>query len=89
MGHYFCSTARRRFNCKEVVCRRDALFLQYVESNIDFFPYEVYGISAQGGKLPEQTTQLLGYFNPTERIYICGSACAKHDLTAPIHRLVC
>jgi len=56
---------------------------QFLECNGDLWDVQVYGVSAQGGKLPRDR-DLLGSMVPSERVRIVGHAAKSHDITAPI-----
>ncbi|MBF3788906.1 hypothetical protein ISF76_28875 [Burkholderia pseudomallei] len=56
---------------------------QYLENNADLWEIRVYGVSAQGGKLPEEKSALQAKV-PGQRVQIVGHNAHPHDLTAPI-----
>lgn len=60
-----------------------AQFLQY---NREVWDLRVYGVSAQGGRLPEDRKRLKA-LKPAERIRIVGHGARPHDLTAPLRWL--
>lgn len=60
-----------------------AQFLQY---NQELWDARVYGVSAQGGRLPQDRKRLEA-LKPAERIRIIGHGAKPHDLTAPLHWL--
>ena len=60
---------------------------QYLESNANLWEVRVYGVSAQGGKLPEEQTALQAKV-PGQRVQIVGHGAHPHDLTAPIDWLI-
>ena len=64
--------------------RRLALVDQFLKSNFERFQARVYGISAQGGELPDDYTRLMKYEHASERIRVDGPNCAKHDITEPL-----
>lgn len=60
---------------------------QYLENNADLWEIRVYGVSAQGGKLPEEKAALQAKV-PGQRVQIVGHGAHPHDLTAPIDWLM-
>jgi len=60
-----------------------AQFLQY---NPELWDLRVYGVSAQGGRLPQDRKRLKS-MKPAERIRIVGHGAKPHDLTAPLRWL--
>jgi hypothetical protein len=60
---------------------------QYLENNADLWEIRVYGVSAQGGKLPEEKAALQAKV-PGQRVQIVGHGAQPHDLTAPIEWLM-
>lgn len=60
---------------------------QYLHSNTALWKARVYGVSAQGGKLPEEKAALQGKV-PGQRVQIIGHEALPHDLTAPIDWLM-
>ena len=58
-------------------------------------PYRVYGVSAQGGRVPKRDkpnvesdrAELLSHTRPSTRIRIVGNGAGPHDLTHPIRWL--
>jgi hypothetical protein len=60
---------------------------QYLLNNNDLWTLRVYGVSAQGGKLPEEKTALQAK-TPGQRVQVVGHGAQPHDLTAPIDWLM-
>ena len=56
-------------------------FLISAHSRLDF---RVYGISAQGGQLPEEFDSLSAYEKASDRIQVVLDGLSSHDITAPI-----
>ncbi|MBY6153376.1 hypothetical protein KUV47_09150 [Vannielia litorea] len=65
---------------------------QYLRSRSDEFETRIYGVSAQGGRLPQQgqaddgsdRQALLAMHVPSSRIRVVGHGANDHDLTHPI-----
>ena len=65
---------------------------QYLRSRSDEFETRIYGVSAQGGRLPQQgqpdegsdRQALLAMQVPSSRIRVVGHGADDHDLTHPI-----
>lgn len=73
----------------EFLCNRFPLLHQYLQSAADYPRYKIYGISAQGGKLPELAGTLAAKERPSERIQVVEeNGNIHHDLTIPIQWLV-
>jgi GTPase SAR1 family protein len=71
------------------------LLHQYLESSIDYHEFDIYGVSAQGGDLEGNGTELeqkiakLNEFDvPSERVLIVGTEDYQHDLSYPIKKLL-
>lgn len=60
---------------------------QFLRNNDDLWSIRVYGVSAQGGKLPDEKKALQAKV-PGERVQIVGHGALPHDLTAPIDWLM-
>ncbi len=56
-------------------------FLISAHYRLDF---RVYGVSAQGGQLPDDIDSLTGYSITSERIQVVLDGLPSHDITAPI-----
>lgn len=67
--------------------RNRPMVWQYLHSNAALWKVRVYGVSAQGGKLPEEKVALQGKV-PGQRVQIVGHEAQPHDLTAPIDWLM-
>ena len=61
---------------------------QFLTHNADLWEVRVYGVSAQGGKLPEKKAEFNRMMRPSERVIVVGHGAAKHDLTAPLRWLM-
>lgn len=56
-------------------------FLTNADSRLDF---RVYGVSAQGGQLPEEFDSLVAYEKASDRIQVVLDGNPSNDITAPI-----
>lgn len=63
---------------------RRPMLAQFIAANADLWDARVYGVSAQGGKLPQDKGTLKQVRVPSERIKIVGHGAAAHDLSAPL-----
>ncbi len=63
---------------------RRPMLAQFIAANSDLWESRVYGVSAQGGKLPRDKTALQKVRRPSERIQIIGHGAEEHDLSAPL-----
>lgn len=63
---------------------RRPMLAQFIAANADLWDARVYGVSAQGGKLPQDKGALKQIRVPSERIRIVGHGAAAHDLSAPL-----
>ncbi|WP_298622822.1 hypothetical protein [uncultured Zoogloea sp.] len=63
---------------------RRPMLAQFIAVNSDLWESRVYGVSAQGGKLPRDKTALKKVRRPSERIQIIGHGAEEHDLSAPL-----
>lgn len=61
---------------------------QFLAANSDLWDPRIYGISAQGGKLPDKKEQLERVKRPSERVRVVGHEASPHDLTAPLRWLM-
>ena len=69
----------------EWLARDLPLLDQFVESASSRIEHRVYGISAQGGQLPEESDRLRAYSRPSERVQVVLAGRApSHDITAPL-----
>jgi len=74
---------------------RMPLLDQVLRCHAEEVPYRVYGVSAQGGRLPKREEPgvesdravLLGHDRPSTRIQVVGNGAGPHDLTHPIRWL--
>jgi hypothetical protein len=77
------------------LAERMPLLDQMLRSHEDAVPFRVYGVSAQGGRLPKKEapnvesdrSELLGHPRPSTRIQVVGHGAGAHDLTHPIRWL--
>jgi Double-GTPase 1 len=67
--------------------RNRPMVWQYLRSNTALWKVRVYGVSAQGGRLPQDKEALQGKV-PGHRVQIIGYGARPHDLTAPIEWLM-
>ena len=56
-------------------------FLINAHCRLDF---RVYGVSAQGGQLPDDVDRLTAYSKASDRIQVVLDGLPSHDITAPI-----
>lgn len=69
----------------EWIEREMPLLHQFLSSNPQSFEIKIYGVSAQGGTMQEESRkQLLAKHTASERIRCVGGEANIHDLTAPI-----
>lgn len=74
---------------------RMPLIDQLLRAHMEDVPYRVYGVSAQGGRIPKREEpnaasdrlELLGHSKPSTRIRVVGHNAGPHDLTHPIRWL--
>lgn len=64
------------------------MLAQFLFHNSDLWQSRVYGVSAQGGVLPERKAEFEKMLNQSERIRVVGHDAALHDLTAPLRWLM-
>ena len=66
--------------------KRMPLFYQYLCTNVEYFPFKVYGVSAQGGDytLEEEKEKLTKIIESKERIQVIGPCENGKDLTMPL-----
>jgi hypothetical protein len=60
---------------------------QFLANNSELWDVRVYGVSAQGGRLPSERQRLARIKIPSERIRVVGHGAQQHDLTSPIRWL--
>jgi len=65
-----------------------AMLDQFLRYNSHLWDLRVYGISAQGGRLPEDRDRLMKFSKPSERIQVVGHGADRHDITAPLRWLI-
>ena len=61
---------------------------QFIKANSDLIPHSIYGVSAQGGKYPDDTESLLGKMRHSERIIVVGDDYEGNDITMPVKWLM-
>ncbi len=58
---------------------------QFLNSALSRLDFRVYGISAQGGQIPEDGDRLKAYDKASDRIQVVlGNSASSHDITAPL-----
>jgi hypothetical protein len=67
----------------EYVSGRMPLLRQFLDANDDVFDHAVFGISAQGGAIPDDKSKLLG-LDSLQRIKVCHENENDHDITKPL-----
>lgn len=67
----------------EYVSRSTPLLRQFLDANDDLLEYRIFGVSAQGGSIPEDRDKLLKLDELT-RITVCDCTASDHDITRPI-----
>lgn len=70
------------------IASRLPLLDQFLKANHEQFPTACYGLSAQGGELPEDEERLLTMHRPSERIIMISQVRESHDVTLPIKWLM-
>jgi len=65
-----------------------AMLDQFLRYNSHLWDVRVYGISAQGGRLPEDRDRLMKFSKPSERIQVVGYGADRHDISAPLRWLI-
>lgn len=68
---------------REYVSGRMPLLRQFLDANDDVFDHAVFGISAQGGAIPDDKSKLLG-LDSLKRITVCHENENDHDITKPL-----
>ena len=63
--------------------KRAPLLYQYLESRRPTFPYETFGVSAQGAEL-SRCDSLRDIVRPSERIEVIHGKNSSHDITKPL-----
>jgi hypothetical protein len=63
------------------------MLAQFFKYNADLWNVRIYGVSAQGGRLPEDKERLVEFTTPAERIRLVGHGAHQHDLTSPLRWL--
>lgn len=57
---------------------------QYLHFNDESWNFRIYGVSAQGGRLPDDKVALQKILKPSQRVKLIGHSAALHDLTEPL-----
>jgi GTPase SAR1 family protein len=65
-----------------------SMLSQYLKFNSRHWDVRIYGVSAQGGSLPQDKDKMQRILKASERVHIVGHGAAEHDLTAPIKWLM-
>lgn len=68
---------------RDYVSRRMPLLRQFLVANDDVFDHAVFGVSAQGGELPDDKSKLRE-LDPLKRIRVCHESANDHDITKPL-----
>jgi GTPase SAR1 family protein len=68
---------------REYVSRATPLFLQFLDANNDLLEHAIFGVSAQGGAIPDDKTALLE-LDALKRIRVRQGDDTGHDITKPI-----
>ncbi len=68
---------------REYVSGRMPLVRQFLDANDDVFDHAVFGVSAQGGEIPDEKSKLLG-LDSLKRIKVCLEKENDHDITKPL-----
>lgn len=63
------------------------LLHQYLEFNCELWESRMYGVSAQGGRLPADKARLNILAKPSERVNLVGKNTSQFDLTDPLYWL--
>lgn len=72
---------------REWLRARLPLLDQYLRANQESEQVIVYGISAQGGRLPEDKERLASVARPSDRISVVGPGASQHDVTSPLRSM--
>ncbi len=68
---------------REYVSGRMPLLRQFLDANDDIVDHAVFGISAQGGAIPDDKSKLLD-LDSLKRIRVCHGGENDHDITRPL-----
>lgn len=68
--------------------RARPMLAEFLRHNEALWEVEFWGVSAQGGDLPQDAARLLQFSDPAERIKVIGPSSSPHDLSAPISWLL-
>ena len=62
---------------------------QFLKSNSSRAMYRIYGVSAQGGKIPKDRDRLESHFKTSNRIQVVrDDENSSHDITEPVRWVV-
>ncbi len=70
-------------NPREYLSRRMPLLRQFLDANDDLVDHAVFGVSAQGGAIPDDKSKLLE-LDSLKRIKVCHDSENDHDITKPL-----
>ena len=73
---------------EEWLSSRMPFLAQFLRANSELLPSNVFGVSAQGGKYPDNAKTLLLKMRPSERIIVVGSGYSGNDVTMPVKWLM-
>jgi hypothetical protein len=68
---------------REYVSGRMPLLRQFLDANDDIVDHTVFGVSAQGGAIPDDKSKLLE-LDSLKRIRVCHGSENDHDITKPL-----
>lgn len=68
---------------REYLSRRMPLLRQFLDANDDAVDHAVFGVSAQGGAIPDDKSKLLE-LDSLKRIVVCHEGENDHDITKPL-----
>ena len=71
----------------DYLSRRMPLLRQFLSANDDLIDHAVFGVSAQGGIIPDDKSKLLE-IDSLKRVRVCHGEDRHHDITKPIAWLV-
>lgn len=81
------STENKEFAPADWLEQNRPMLWQYLNFHPDLWDVRIYGVSAQGGRLPDDKVRLSKLVKPSERVQLVGHGAAIHDLTEPLHWL--
>lgn len=68
---------------KAWLAEKRPMLSQFLQHNPELWDVRVYGVSAQGGRLPQDRGRLKS-MKPAQRIRLVGHGATAHDLTSPL-----